>query len=224
MTLREALGGRWSTHWALWLALYPGAIALILLRESTTDYPEPWWPILSATVQHLVSGTVVVAGGAIARRRSAVLPVWVVIALWALACVVRAAIGATVAEVVAGVPGHFFFRVGSWLLVSAVWLTALVYGIAQIERRRQLIGELEQAQRRLERATELATESSEAMQTRLASTVRASVAPSSTTCSIDSCTCGRSSTRGRSPRSASGSPPSTTRRPTSCSPSPRCPQ
>lgn len=177
MTLREALGGRWSTHWALWLALYPGAIALILLRESTTDYPEPWWPILSATVQHLVSGTVVVAGGAIARRRSAVLPVWVVIALWALACVVRAAIGATVAEVVAGVPGHFFFRVGSWLLVSAVWLTALVYGIAQIERRRQLIGELEQAQRRLERATELATESSEAMQTRLASTVRASVAP-----------------------------------------------
>ena len=177
MTLREALGGRWSTHWALWLALYPGAIALVLLRESTTDYPAPWWPILSATVQHLISGVVVVGGGAIARRRSAVLPLGVVLALWALACLVRAAIGASLAEVVAEVPGHFLFRLGSWLLVSAVWLTALVYGISQIERRRELIGELEQAQRRLQRATELATESSEAMQTRLASTVRASVAP-----------------------------------------------
>jgi len=177
MTLREALGGRWSTHWALWLALYPGAIALILLRESTTDYPEPWWPVLSATVQHLVTGIIIVGGGWIARRRSPVLPVRVVASLWALSCLVRATIGATVAQVVAGVPHYFLFRLGSWLLVSAVWLTALVYGIAQIERRRQLIGELELTRRRLERATELATESSEAMRSRLASTVRASVAP-----------------------------------------------
>lgn len=177
MTLREALGGRWSTHWLLWLAMYPPAVGLILVRESTTGYPAWWWPIVSATAQHLVTGVIIVGGGYLARRRNPVLPIWVFASLWGLSSLVRAVIGSTVAEVVADVPGYFVFRVGSWLIVSAVWLTALVYGIAQIERRRELIGELEQTQRRLELATAQATESSEAIQSRLAGTVQQSVAP-----------------------------------------------
>lgn len=177
MTLREALGGRWSTHWLLWLSMYPPAVGLILVRESTTDYPDWWWPVLSGTVQHLLTGIVIVGGGLIARRRQAVLPVWVVASLWGLASLIRAVVGCTVAEIVADVPGYLLFRLGSWIVVSAVWLTALVYGIAQIERRRELIGELEQTQRRLEEATALATESSEAIQSRLAGTVQQSVAP-----------------------------------------------
>lgn len=177
MTLREALGGRWSTHWLLWLVMLPPALGLILVRESTTAYPEWWWPLVSGVVQHLVTGVIIVGGGLLARRRHPVLPVWVVASLWGLSCIVRATIGSTVAEVVAGVPGHFLFRLGSWLIVSAVWLTALVYGVAQIERRRELIGELEQTQRRLEIATAQATESSEAIQSRLAGTVQRSVAP-----------------------------------------------
>jgi hypothetical protein len=177
MTLREALGGRWSSHWLLWLVMYPPALGLILVRESTTDYPDWWWPLLSATVQHLLIGLIVVGGGALARRGRPVIPIWVIASLWGLSCVVRAVVGSTVAESVADVPGSFFFRLGSWLLVIAVWGTALIYGIAQIERRRELIGELEQTQRRLELATARATESSEAMQSRLAGTVRQSVGP-----------------------------------------------
>lgn len=177
MTLREALGGRWSTHWLLWLVMYPPTVGLILVRESTTGYPAWWWPLLSATVQHLLTGIAIVGGGRVARRRHALLPLWVVASLWGVASLIRAVVGSTVAELIADVPGHLLFRFGSWLIVSAVWMTALVYGIAQIERRRELIGELEQTQRRLEDATALATESSEAIQSRLAGTVQQSVAP-----------------------------------------------
>jgi hypothetical protein len=177
MTLRDALGGPWATHWILWLSLYPPTVLLILVRESATEYPEPWWPLLSATLQHLVTGAIIVGGGALARRRSPRLPLAVVAALWGSSAVVRAAMGSAVAEVVAGVPGDFLFRLTSWLLVIVAWLPALVYGIAQVDRRRSLIGELEHAQQELEGALARATESSETMRARLAQTVNRSVSP-----------------------------------------------
>jgi hypothetical protein len=177
VTLREALGGRWATHWLLWLSLYPPTTVLIVIRESTTNYPAWWWPLASATAQHVIAGVIIVGGGAWARRRWPVLPLGVVASLWALATVVRAVIGSTVAETLADVPGDMMFRLISWSLITLAWTPALVYAIAQIERRQTLIGELEQAERTLRSARARAADSSHAMHRRLVSSVERSVAP-----------------------------------------------
>jgi len=177
LTLREAIGGRWSTHWMLWLAFFPGTTAVVLIRESTTVYPDWWWPLLSAAVQHLVAGVILVGGGRLARRRRPILSIRVVAAIWGLSCVVRAVIGGVVAEVVAGVPGDLLYRAVTWILMTAAWGPAIVYGIAQIGRRRALIGELEAAHRALEDAAARTAESGEAIRARLARTIRRSVAP-----------------------------------------------
>lgn len=75
VTLREALGGRWATHWLLWLAFFPGTMAIVLIRESATTYPEWWWPVLSGVIQHLAAGVVLIGGGHLARRHRPILPV-----------------------------------------------------------------------------------------------------------------------------------------------------
>lgn len=177
MTLREALGGPWATHWMLWLAFFPGTTAIVLIRESATPYPQWWWPLLSAVIQHLLAGVVVVGGGHLARRRRPVLPVGIVAALCIVSCLVRAAIGGTIADVVAGAPSEYLFRAFSWIVMTAAWGPAIVYGIAQIGRRRALIGELESAQQALEESTAHAAESGEEMRARLARALQRSVAP-----------------------------------------------
>jgi hypothetical protein len=177
MTVREALGGPWATHWALWLALYLPTTALILVRESPTNYPQWWWPLASATAQHLVTGIILVGGGALARRRWAILPLSLGASLWAVSALVRAVIGSSVAEHIAGVPGDLLFRLTSWLVITAAWAPALIYAIAQIDRRQGVIGELEQAMTALESARKRATVSDQAMRHRLVESVERSVAP-----------------------------------------------
>ncbi|WP_156376806.1 hypothetical protein [Yonghaparkia sp. Root332] len=177
MTLRQILGGPWSTHWMLWLAFFPGTAAIVLIRESATDYPQWWWPLLAAVLEHLLTGVILVGGGYLARRRHPTLPLTVVAALWLLTCVVRATVGSALAEVVAGVPGDFLFRAVSWIIMTGAWGPSIVYGMAQIDRRRVLIGELEAAQGALAEANARAEESGEEIRARLARTVRRSVAP-----------------------------------------------
>ncbi|MBA8846675.1 hypothetical protein [Microcella alkalica] len=177
MTLREALGGPWATHWMLWLALFPGTLSIVLLRESATPYPQWWWPLLSGVVQHLVAGVILVGGGHLARRRRAILSIWTVAALWVLSCLVRAVVGSAIAEVVAGVPGELLFRAAAWIVMTAAWGPAIVYGFAQIGRRQSVIGELEAARRALEEATAHTAESGMQMRRQLAQTIRRTVAP-----------------------------------------------
>ena len=74
LTIRDALGGPWASHWLVWVSLYPPTTLLVLLRETVTPYPEWWWPLLSATVQHLMVGVVIALGAALSRRRHPVLP------------------------------------------------------------------------------------------------------------------------------------------------------
>lgn len=177
MTLREALGGPWASHWLLWAGLYPPSTLLVLLSESTTVYPQWWWPWLSATIQYLVTGVVLVGGAAVARRRSERLPLGVFGALWVIAAIVRGLVGAAVAEVVAGVDGELVLRIAAWLVASAAWIPAIVFAIAQILRRRELIGELEAAQRSVDTARREAVDSGDAIRARLAISVKESIDP-----------------------------------------------
>jgi len=160
MTVREALGGPWASHWLFLVALLPPTTLLVLLREIVTPYPEWWWPLASAFAQHIVVGAVIVLGGAIARRRHAVIPLATVFAIWTLAAVLRGVVAGAIAEIVAGVDPEYATRIGVWMLVSIVWLPAMVYATAQFEHRRQLLGALDFADNELTREQQLVNQSS----------------------------------------------------------------
>lgn len=177
LTIRAALGGPWASHWLVWLALYPPTTLLVLLRESTTPFPEPWWPLASATLQHLVVGLIVIGGGELARRRYPVLPLPLVLSLWGVAATSRALIAGTLAANVAGVDPEFTFRIVAWVTSSVVWVPMFVYAVAQLDRRRLLLAALDVAEAELEREEHSALESTDQLHARLAATVRAQVEP-----------------------------------------------
>jgi len=146
MTVREALGGPWASHWALMVALIPSSTLLVLLRELATPFPNWWWPLASALAQNIVAGAVIIGGGLIARRRSRIIPIITVLSLWILAAVLRGIVGGTVAAVVAGVDPEYALRIAVWVLVTVAWLPLMVYAVAQFERRRLILGALDIAQ------------------------------------------------------------------------------
>lgn len=177
LTVREALGGPWASHWLVWLGLYPPTTLLVLLRESVTPFPEWWWPLLSATVQHLAVGIIIAVGATIARRRRAIIPLsWVGI-MWGTAAVARALIGGAIATLVAGVDPEFGFRLVAWIVASALWVPVFVYALAQFDQRRLLLGSLDAARRELEEARCTSAESADDVQRRLRESVRQTLQP-----------------------------------------------
>lgn len=145
MTMREALGGPWATHWFLWLGLFVPTTLIVGLRESVTGFDSWWWPLVSAVLQHLAVGAIVLGGGALARRRSTVLSLTVVTGLWVAAAIARGVIGGGLAYTVAGAEPEFVERSLVWLLGTVVWVPLVVYTAAQIDRRRLLLGALDTA-------------------------------------------------------------------------------
>ncbi len=177
MTLREALGGPWAAHWLFLVGLLPPTTLLVLLQESTTPYPAWWWPLVSAAVQHVVAGGIILLGGAIARRRHPLMPLPTVFALWALAAVARGLAAGVIAERVAGVDPEFASRIAIWLLASVVWLPAMVYAVAQFERRRAVLGALDVTEFELENEQPHTDESRAVVQQQLRNAVAGSLAP-----------------------------------------------
>ncbi len=151
MTVREALGGPWAAHWMLLVAFLPPSTLIVLLRETVTPFPEWWWPLVSALAQHIVTGLVIMIGGAIARRVHTIVPVPTILAIWALGAGLRGIVAGAIAEQVAGVDPEFVTRTLVWSVVSIVWVPPLVYAIAQFERRRLLLGALDVAEFELDR-------------------------------------------------------------------------
>lgn len=143
MTLREALGGPWATHWGLWVALFLPTTLLVVLRESVAGFDSWWWPLVSSLLQHLAVGLIVLGGGALARRRFAALPLRVVSMLWAAAGISRGLIGGALAETVAGADGEYLERSLVWLLGTVVWVPLVIYTAAELDRRRLLLGALD---------------------------------------------------------------------------------
>lgn len=177
LTVRDALGGPWASHWLVWVSLYPPTTLLVLLRETVTPFPEWWWPLLSATVQHLVVGVVIALGAALGRRRHAVLPLAVAGSIWGVAAIVRGVIGGAVAGSVAGVDPEYVFRIITWLVASTLWVPVFVYTLAQFDRRRLLLGSLDAARRELDSARDMTAESADDVQRRLRESVRQTLQP-----------------------------------------------
>ncbi|UTT61908.1 hypothetical protein [Microcella humidisoli] len=177
MTVREALGGPWAAHWMLLIAFLPPSTLLVLLRETVTPFPEWWWPLVSALVQHVVTGVVIMLGGAIARRVHAIIPVATILAIWALGAGLRGIVAGAIAHEVAGVDPEFLTRAAVWSIVSLVWVPPLVYAIAQFERRRLVIGALDVAEFEVNRERPLADSSATKVQQQLRHAIAASLLP-----------------------------------------------
>lgn len=177
MTVREALGGPWATHWLIWVGLFVPTTLLVLLREQATPFPEPWWPLASSAVQHLAVGVVVIGFGAVARRRYSVLPFGLVAALWITAAVVRGVVGGVLASEVAGVDPEFALRSLTWIIGTIVWIPVVVYTVAQVDRRRLLLGAFETEQSLLERQRTRANETGQEVSRSLTSAVRQTLEP-----------------------------------------------
>ncbi len=177
MTIREALGGPWAAHWVVFVGLLPPSTLLVLVREIVTPFPEWWWPLVSALAQHAVAGVVIIAGTAIARRRHALIPAATIIAIWALGAGLRGIVAGVIAEQVAGVNPEFLTRTAVWTIVSIVWVPALVYAIAQFERRRLIVGALDIAQVEVARERPLAAETGAEVQQELRRAIAGSLSP-----------------------------------------------
>ncbi len=177
VTWRQALGGPWATHWIIWAGLYPPTTLVVLLRESVTPYPHWWWPLLSATLQHLLVGIIIGLGAAIFRRRYAVLPLVVVAALWGLAAIARGLVGGSIAHAVVGVDPDLAFRISAWLLASVLWVPVFVYTVAQFDQRRLLLGAWDATQAGLDDARCKANETAGHERGQLEESVRETLQP-----------------------------------------------
>jgi hypothetical protein len=177
MTVREALGGPWATHWALWAGLFVPTALLVGLRESVSGFDSWWWPLVSAVVQHLAVGVIVLGGGALARRRTALLPIWVVAGLWSAAAISRGVIGGLLASSVAGAEPEYVARSLVWLLGTVIWVPLVVYTAAQLDRRRLLLGSLDATNLSIERQRTAASATGVEVRRSLAAAVRESLEP-----------------------------------------------
>ncbi len=177
MTVREALGGPWATHWSLWAGLFVPTTLIIMLRESVSGFDSWWWPLISSVSQHLVVGVIILGGGALARRRSSLLPLTVVAGLWGAAAIARGLIGGSLASSLAGVEPEYLERILVWLLGSIIWLPLVVYTVAQIDRRRLLLGTLDATNLSIERQRSTAGATSVEVRRSLNTAVRESLQP-----------------------------------------------
>lgn len=177
LSTRAALGGSWATHWVLWLAFFPLTTVLVIFREMPLGPPTLGWSVISAILQHLAVGVVVVGGGFLARRGRVVLPLGIITALWALAALARAVVGYAVSDAVYTTPSSLLYDALLWTLLSVFWVPVTVVAIALFEQRRMLITARDIAADDLARERAAATESTQQLQARLLATVTAQLTP-----------------------------------------------
>ncbi len=177
MTLREALGGPWASHWLVLVGLIVPTTLLVFLREIVTPYPEWWWPLVSAIAQHLAAALVIAGGMALARHRSTALPIAVTILIWIIAAAARGLVVGAIASAVTGVDPEYASRMGVWVLISMVWLPLLVYAVAQFERRRLILGSLDIAEFDIAREKRRADDRGADVQQQLRTAIAESISP-----------------------------------------------
>lgn len=177
LSVREAMGGRWAGNLAGWLLLLFPTTLLVVLQEVTVGASNALVAIGLGLVEHVAAGVVVILVLWPARRRWRIIPLPVVIAMWAAIGVARGAVwGAWHAWVLHDSP-DFAYRIAVWVAISVVWSPLSTFTFAQLDRRRTLLGELTAA--RLARARERARLdlSARARRQKLVSTLQSTLGP-----------------------------------------------
>ena len=119
----EAMGGPWAFSLAGWLVLFPPSAALVILQESSTQFPNFGYVLVSAGIQHLAAGLIVLPGALVLRRRSRPLPLWSSYQhVDRQIGVARGLIGGVMEFEFADTSPNFPLRLSVWLLASWVWI------------------------------------------------------------------------------------------------------
>jgi hypothetical protein len=177
VSVRAAIGGVWSTHWAIWVGLFPITILFVVYREQALAPDSVWVSVVSAVLQHVVVGLIVVGGGALLRRRRSILPVALVASLWALACVARALVAFGLSTLGLLAPTSPLVDVLIWLAICVMWVPVTVFAVAQLDQRRLLLAARDITTDALITERVKSTETSQQLQARLIATVTAQLAP-----------------------------------------------
>ncbi len=177
LTVRDALGSRWTANWTGWLFLFIPATLVVMLQEATTPFPSWGFVILSAVAQHVSSIVIAFMIASPFRRVRPVVPLGAVAAIWLAIGIARGVIGGLFAEAFAGVPGDYAYRIGYWVMVSIIWAPLFVYSMAQFDRRRELLGMLAEATSARDAARERHNETASQLRARLLSTIQHAIAP-----------------------------------------------
>lgn len=177
LSVRDALGSRWTANWTGWLILFIPSTFVVVLQEFQT--PFPWWGlmILSAIAQHISNIIVAFVIASPFRRVRPVVPLGAAVAIWLAIGISRGVVGGLFAEVFAGIPGDFAYRIGYWVMVSVIWVPLFVYSMAQFDRRRELLGMLGEATAARDAARERHNETAAQLRERLLSTIQLAIAP-----------------------------------------------
>lgn len=186
LELRAALSGPWASAPRALLILLPPGILLVLFQESTHDHLSWQLVVVSALVQHLVMTFFIVVVATIARAIWGSVPIGVNIFSWILVGTARGLASGFV-FLLFGVqssqftPEHadanFLVRCTYWISVCLVWLPLFIYVAAQLDRRRTLLKEAEQATTLRDAARIRAERTSGELSAQLVSAVRDAIAP-----------------------------------------------
>jgi hypothetical protein len=181
LSVRDALGGRWSWDLLGWaIMLLPGVLVVTLQEASLLPVPPPTLLgviLVSSAVQSLVAGAATAALVTVARRRWPILPLGVALTTWLTIGVARGLSGGFVAELLTGAAPLFAERILSWVLVSVIWMPLFVYAIAQLEHRRRLLSELASLRREFTREDTRARGSATELRNTILVTVKDSIRP-----------------------------------------------
>ncbi|MFN3708116.1 hypothetical protein [Microcella sp.] len=175
--LRAALGGAWSTHWAIWLGILPASVLFAVYREQALEPEHAGLSVISGVLQHLAMGLIVVGGGALLRRRRSILPIAAVAALWGSACVAGALVAFAFSARFYGSASSPIADTIIGLALIATWIPVAIFAIAQLDQRRLLLAARDITTDALieERAEGRVT--AQQLQSRLLATVTAQLTP-----------------------------------------------
>lgn len=174
---RIAVGGIRAVTLSSWFALFPGALMLVVLQESTTGFPDPFLVVVSALAQHVVSGIIGVTLVGLLASRSALGPTTVVVFVGAVIGLTRGVTSGVVHLTIIGGDSEWGARITFWVIASAVWLPLYAHTMSQTRRRQNLMAENLLARRRRDRAAIMAAQSGAYLRDRIVGAVRDAIAP-----------------------------------------------
>lgn len=135
LSVSAALGGRSAASLRSWLVMLVPSAILVVFQEHAT---LAWWvALVSAAVQHLAVGALLVPLGSM-RSRLPIIPLPFMFVVWSLVGVIRAVIGSGIVLIVTGDDPHFVYRLLFWTAISVIWTPMFIYSEAQRQHRRVL--------------------------------------------------------------------------------------
>ena len=177
LDLRAALGGRWASNVQGWLLMFFPSFLLVLLQESTRGVPSATLLVSSTLAQHLAAGAIVGVTAALARRKWAILPIPVLIAMWVALGVGRGVAGGLACIAWGDGAGEFSTRITFWISISLVWMPLLTFTAAQLDNRRSLIVARDHACELRDDALLRSRESTGELSARLVGAIRDAIGP-----------------------------------------------